>query len=101
MSDICVVGSLTSGHDSCPPVRVVTGSSIVSVEELPVACIGDRCEPHSCQHHGTHTPIISTGSSLVSINGIPVARVHDKVAQGGCTADHHLVTGNSIVNIDK
>lgn len=101
MSDTCTVGSMTSGHDNCAPVQVISGSPLISIQGQPVARVGDYCNPHGCKHHGTHTPIISTGSSIVFIEGIPVARVGDQVSNGGCPSGHVLVTGSNLVNIER
>ena len=101
MPDIAIVGSLSSGHDACSPVKCIEGDSLVIVNGKPVACIGDKFQPHGCNIHGTHSGIITTGSSFVFVNGTPVARVGDKIGGGGCPESHVIVTGDSLVVIDS
>lgn len=100
MSDIAVVGSMTNGHDSCGPVPVIEGSSFVSVNGVPVALVGHRCQGHSCDDHGYHTPVISSGSSIASVNGVAIATVGSRVEGGGCRSGHRIVSGASLASID-
>ncbi len=101
MFNVCAVTSVTSGHDGCPPVRVITGSPIMAIEGCPVARVGDRCEDHGCISHITHTPIISEGSPILIVDGIPVARVGNLVADGGCTTAHVLAEGKPFVSVER
>lgn len=101
MFEVCAVTSVTSGHDGCGPVKVITGSPIMSIEGCPVARIGDICEDHGCISHITHTPVITEGSSILIVDGIPVARVGNAVAGGGCTAEHVLAQGKPFVSVEK
>lgn len=101
MYEVCAVTSVTSGHDGCAPVKVITGSPIMSIEGCPVARIGDICEDHGCISHITHTPVITEGSSILIVDGIPVARVGNAVAGGGCTGDHVLAQGKPFVSVEK
>lgn len=80
MSGIARVGDMSSGHDFCPGVPIVSGSSNVFVDGKPVACVGDTCSPHyhyisEENQHPLHTPVIITGSNNVFVNGRPVAKI--------------------------
>lgn len=100
MSEIAVVGSMTNGHDACAPVPVIEGASFVTVNGIPVALVGHRCQGHSCEDHGYHIPIITSGSSIASVNGVGIATVGSRVEGGGCRTGHRIVTGASLVSVD-
>jgi len=101
MAGIAVVGSMTSGHDGYPPVRVIEGSDFVTCNGVPVALVGSRCEEHTKPHNPTHYPVVTGGSSFVSVGGIKVATIGSEVAGGGCNASHVIVTGDESCNIEN
>ncbi|TQI81692.1 putative Zn-binding protein involved in type VI secretion [Serratia fonticola] len=76
-----------TGHGSHPPTQVVTGSSTVNVDGLPLARQGDAFASHG------HNRNISGGSSSVFIDGQPAARTGDAVNCGG------VLIGGGSVNI--
>lgn len=98
---IAVVGSMTSGHDGFPPVRVIEGSDFVTCCGIPVAVVGCRCEDHDKPKNGTHTPFITEGSKFITINGIPVAMVGSIVAGNCGTSAHVITTGCDAVSIEE
>ena len=98
---IAVVGSMTSGHDGFPPVRVVEGSDFVTCCGIPVALVGAKCEPHSKPKHGTHVPIVTSGSSFITVDGIAVATVGSEVSGNCGTSAHVITTGCDLVSIDE
>lgn len=100
MPDIAVIGSMSSGHDECPPVPAITGSDLMSVNDKPVVRIGDRFQTHACPNHDPHSGIVTTGSSIVSIEGIPVAFVGCQIGGGGCPSSHVIATGDELVSIE-
>lgn len=72
---------------------VLQGSSILTVNGVPVACIGDKV---TCpiQGHGGITTIVSGDQTLV-INGKAVARQGDKTACGA------VLMANQTLAVDK
>lgn len=101
MPHIATVGvAVSSGHDDCKEVKSTTGQSVMDIEGHLVQVIGDEYEMHGCPIHPPHTPKTTTGSSVMDINGIPVCRVGDTIGGGGCTSDHVIVIGESLMDVD-
>lgn len=92
--------AITSGHDNCPPVKATSGQSVMDINGNLVQVIGDEYEMHSCPIHPPHTPKASQGSSIMDINGIPVVLEGHKVADGGCTDEHVVVVGESLMDVE-
>lgn len=70
------IARLTDTHD-CPihgRNAIITSQSQVLVDNLPVACVGDKT---ACG------AVIITGSSTFSINGKPVAYLGSATSHGG------------------
>lgn len=76
-----------TGHDSCPPKPLVTGSPNVFVNGKPKGRVTDKYESHGCVVHTPHQDEIAQGSSTVFCNGLSVARVGDSVSIGGSVQD--------------
>lgn len=72
-----------TGHDGCPPVPLVEGSSDVNINGVGAGRVGDHYEAHGCDAHPSHQDVIAAGSGTVFINGKPAARVGDAVSLGG------------------
>jgi len=72
-----------TGHDSCPPVPLVTGSPNVFTNGRQAGRLGDTYASHGCVVHPGHQDVIAAGSGTVFINGKPAARVGDAVSIGG------------------
>ncbi|MBG6241070.1 MAG: hypothetical protein EKE20_03405 [Candidatus Symbiopectobacterium sp. Dall1.0] len=85
MGNAVKIGDNDTGHGSYPPTSVVTGSSTVKVDGLPLARQGDPLAPHG------HSRTISGGSSSVFIDGKSAARTGDTVSGGGA-----LIGGGSV-----
>ena len=100
MALICTVGDITTGHDACPPVPIVTGTPAFTVNGKPVVLVGDQGEVHGCPAHVPHTPICTKGSEIFKVNGIPVMRVGDEVNGGGCSGQV-MATGDGAVDISR
>lgn len=86
MPGITRQGDLNTGHDSCPPVPLATGSSNVFIEGKPAGRVGDTYAAHGCDDHPSHVGSISTGAPHVFINGKAVGRIGDSVSCGGTVA---------------
>lgn len=86
MPSVTRVGDKNTGHDSCSPTNLITGSPNVFVNNKPVGRKGDKYSSHGCISHSSHSDIISDGSSTVKVNNLPIARVGDKVSIGGSVA---------------
>ena len=97
---ISVIGSMSSGHDACPPVPAITGTSLFDVNGKDVVLIGDHFQNHGCPDHPTHSGIVTTGSSLVDVDGIPVAIEGSQIGGGGCTSSHVVAKGEELISIE-
>lgn len=75
----CVVGDVTTGHDSSEPTSPWRSSQNpnVSIENLKVIVVGEYLLSHNV-FPNRHYPITSTGSSNVFINNKPVVRNLDR-----------------------
>lgn len=80
------VGDLSTGHDDCPPVALVSGSTNVFINGKAAGRVGDVYAIHDCPKHPTHTGMVASGSRTVFINGKAAARVGDSVSCGGSVA---------------
>lgn len=80
------IGDGNTGHDSCPPVTLTTGSSNVFVNGIGVGRVGDTYNQHGCIAHPSHAGIIASGSSSVFVNGKAAGRIGDRVSCGGTVA---------------
>lgn len=87
MSKATILGDLNTGHDSCPPVALVTGSLNVFINGRAAGRVGDSYDSHGCHVHPSHVGKISKGSSSVFINGEPAGRIGDPVSCGGSVAE--------------
>lgn len=84
-NDIAILGS-TISHGGA----VVSGSTLTSVDGIPIARIGDSV---TCSTHGSTT--IVSGSSFAKDENKFIARVNDAC---GCGAT--IATGSSTVRLD-
>lgn len=91
---IAVIGSVTTGHDGYPPVKVISGNSRLTINGIPAAVVGSICEDHDKPKHDKHTPVITDGSSRVKVDGIPVATVGSS-----CSCGDTIATGASLIQI--
>ena len=87
MSRATRVGDLNTGHDACPPVALLEGSSSVLINGKGAGRLGDRYRLHSCLDHATHADKIAEASSSVYIDGRPAARLGDRVDPEGSVAE--------------
>lgn len=87
MGNTVKIGDKDTGHGSHPPTPVITGSTTVKVDGLPLARKGDVLAAHG------HDRNICGGSSSVFIDGQPAARTGDAVSCGG------VLIGGGSVNI--
>lgn len=86
MPAVTRVGDANTGHDSCPPTTLASGSPDVTVNGIAVGRVGDAYNPHGCKAHPTHVGTIASGSATVFINGKAAGRVGDAVSCGGTVA---------------
>lgn len=86
MPAITRLGDLSTGHDDCPPVPLVTASGNVLVNGKGAGRLADSYAAHDCPKHPPHTGTVASGSGTVTINGQPAARVGDAVSCGGSIA---------------
>lgn len=77
------IGDLNTGHDACPPVELIEGSSNVFINGRRAGRVGDSYASHSCDIHPPHSGVIASGSKSVYINGKAAARIGDNVSCGG------------------
>ncbi|WP_303229403.1 PAAR domain-containing protein [uncultured Dialister sp.] len=87
MSNATRLGDKDTGHDSCAPTALVSGSPNVFINGKPAGRVGDTYAPHGCNVHPSHSGHVSSGSGSVFINGKPAARVGDPVSCGGTVAE--------------
>lgn len=97
MSNAARVGDISSGHDFCRPVEIVSGSQKVFINGKAAARVGDILGEHDClgtyENHAPHVPVIATGSQKVFIDGRAAARVGDSVSCG-VFGESQIVTGS-------
>jgi len=95
MPAVTRISDNSTGHDSCPPVPLISGSSNVFINNKNCGRIGDKYASHSCPAHSPHSGVISSGSATVFINNIPCGRIGDAVSCGGSVAQG---SGNVFAN---
>ncbi|KER03691.1 type VI secretion system PAAR protein [Photorhabdus temperata] len=88
MGNAVKIGDIGTAHDDCQATPVISGSTSVKADNIPLARQGDILAPHS-----SHSRIIAGGSSTVFIDGKSAARTGDAVNCGG------IVIGGGSVNI--
>lgn len=101
MPDIAVIGSVSTGHDTCGPATAIEGSPTMFVNGKAVVRVGDRFSAHSGDGYGSHNGIVSEGSSIVFVDDKPVAFVGCAIADGGCNDSHKIATGDNLINIEQ
>lgn len=78
ITDIC------TGHDSCPPRPLITGSADVFINDLGANRVGlDKFALHGCEDHSPHSAVVISGSPDVFVNDCPLGRILDIVSCGG------------------
>ncbi|MBR2773923.1 MAG: PAAR domain-containing protein [Selenomonadaceae bacterium] len=77
------LGDLNTGHDECPPRRLIEASSDVFFNGRGAGRVGDTYAEHACEEHLPHNDVIAAGSQSVYINGRAAGRIGDAVAIGG------------------
>lgn len=87
MAQATRLGDKNSGHDTCPPVALMTTSETVHINGKGAGRVGDSYESHSCDTHSPHVGVIASGSSSVFINGKAAARIGDSISCGGTVAE--------------
>ncbi|NRN30889.1 PAAR domain-containing protein, partial [Photorhabdus heterorhabditis] len=75
MGNAVKIGDIGTAHDDCEATPVISGSTRVKADGLPLARQGDSLAPHS-----SHPRTIAGGSSTVFIDGKPAARTGDAVS---------------------
>ena len=97
MPKVARVGDVTMGscsvHGNNISGVIMTGSSNVTADGIPVSKIGDSVQA-TCGHVST----ITSGSSIATVNGLPVARVGDSV--GGSPYVAVIISGSPTVESD-
>lgn len=82
------LGDNCTGHDSCPPRPLATGSPNVFMNGKAAGRVSiDNYALHGCPDHTPHSAVITTGSPNVFINGYPAGRIGDPVSCGGSVAE--------------
>ena len=76
-----------TGHDSCGPRPLITGSGDVFINGRSAGRQTDRYAAHGCIVHSSHSDVITGGAPSVFVNGLPLARVGDAVSLGGSVAE--------------
>lgn len=87
MAQATRLGDKNSGHDTYPPVALMTSSETVHINGKGAGRVGDSYESHSCDTHSPHVGVIASGSSSVFINGKAAARIGDSISCGGTVAE--------------
>ena len=77
---------VSSGHDNCPPVPLISASENVFINKNGAGRLGDPYAVHGCPIHAPHQDEIAEGSTTIFINGLPAGRVDDAVTIGGSVA---------------
>ena len=77
------LNDLSTGHDRCPPVPLITGSENVFINRFSAGRQTDMYRIHGCDVHAPHNDVIAVGGSTVFINGIPAGRIGDAVCLAG------------------
>ena len=80
-------GDENTGHDFCPPRKLVEGSNDVFINGRNAGRTGDSYEPHECGIHRPHVGYIASGSDSVYINRRGAGREGDAVSCGGTAAE--------------
>ena len=62
MSKATRVGDINTGHDSCAPVPLVSGSPDVFINGRAAGRVGDAYAVHGCDVHPSHSGHIFSGS---------------------------------------
>ncbi|MEL4424842.1 type VI secretion system PAAR protein [Shewanella indica] len=93
MGNAVKLGDIGTDHDGFPPTPVISASSTVKVDGIPLARQGDSLTPHDNPKHPPHPRTIAAGSGSVFIDGKPAARTGDAVDCGG------ILVGGGTVNI--
>ena len=85
MSSIPVsrVGDYGSGHSGFQPTKVISGSSNVIANNIPVARQNDEVLKHKRPNSPYHNRYISGCSSTTIVNSRGVARIGDAIGCGG------------------
>ena len=81
------LGDMSTGHDACVPVPIITASPDVFINGLQAARVSDSFAVHGCVIHPPHSDVIAAGSATVFVNGLPAARKGDPVIIGGVIAE--------------
>jgi uncharacterized Zn-binding protein involved in type VI secretion len=98
MPGLTRLGDKDTGHDSCAPRALITGSSDVIVNDKPAGRANeDTYAMHSCSDHSPHSAVISSGSPDVFINDKPAARIGDPVS---CNSSDTVAEGSSDVIVN-
>ena len=87
MNSAARLGDMSTGHDACVPVPIITGSPDVFINSRPAARVTDTFAVHSCMIHPPHSDVIAAGSATVFVNGLSAARLGDSVVIGGTIAE--------------
>lgn len=85
MKPVVRKGDTCTGHGCFPSRANVEGSDFVTIEDIPVHCVGHAWATHCCGP-ACHDSVQGSGADYISIEGSPVARVGDDVACGSKNA---------------
>ena len=84
-----------SGHHGFHPTKIISGSSNVIANNLPVARQGDEVLKHKRPNSPYHNRYISGCSTTTIVNSRGVARIGDAVDCGGLVVDYQKAIGNA------
>lgn len=82
MAKATVLGMLTKPHDGFAAAPAIEGSDFVTIDGIPVVCLGDAYDVHCDKSGSCHGGKAEQGSSFVFIDGDPVMRKGDKLDCG-------------------
>jgi uncharacterized Zn-binding protein involved in type VI secretion len=89
VTDLALAFPHGSGSHRAPLGQIITGSSVVSIENLPAARVTDIV-----LYYCGHTGIIVTGVDITDIDNLPAASIGDLTAGIGGT----LISGSSVMS---
>lgn len=92
MAGLAFDGSITTGHSSAPPTRLISTQDIVYVEGKAVLVEGDEIVKHSYTDDPPHGGVVISSNAVVHIGGKRVAQIGDRISCGDTISE-----GSSIV----
>jgi len=80
---VMLVGDKDTGHGSCPPTAITSGSPTVQINGRAVARQGDPLAPHRKPKGSTHGRHIASGEPTCLVDGRSIALTGHPVNCGG------------------